>query len=170
MTGRQAIYDHIDRNLDAHIESIQRLVRQPSVSLEKRGLRECAQVLVENMLAAGFTEASIVDVGDDFPGVWASVDCGKPATLLCYGHYDVRPVGVEPWSHPPFSGELIPFSGFPKVILGRGAAAQKGPLQAWINAVTAPRSTSAGSAAATQGLERSRSCCPTPRPQHAISA
>jgi acetylornithine deacetylase/succinyl-diaminopimelate desuccinylase-like protein len=147
MTGRQAIYDHIEQNLDAHIENIQRLVQQPSVSLEKHGLRECAELLVQNMLAAGFTEASVVDVGDDYPGVWASVDCGKPITLLCYGHYDVRPVGTEPWSHPPFSGEALPFGGFPKVILGRGAAAQKGPLQAWINAMS--------SILATQG-ERGR--------------
>lgn len=136
MTDRDAIHAHIEQNLEAHIANIQRLVRQPSVSLEKTGLHECAAVLVENMLAAGFTQASIVDVGDDYPGVFASVDCGKPVTLLCYGHYDVRPVGTEPWSHEPFSGEAIPFGGFPKVIMGRGAAAQKGPLQAWINAMS----------------------------------
>jgi acetylornithine deacetylase/succinyl-diaminopimelate desuccinylase-like protein len=136
MTGHDAVYAHIEQNLDAHIANIQRLVRQPSVSLEKTGLRECAQVLVENMLAAGFTKAEIVDVGDDYPGVFASVDCGKPVTLLCYGHYDVRPVGAEPWTHDPFSGEAVAFGGFPKVIMGRGAAAQKGPLQAWINAMS----------------------------------
>lgn len=136
MTDRDTIYAHIEQNIEAHIANIQRLVRQPSVSLEKLGLHECAQILVENMLAAGFTEASVVDVGDDYPGVWASINCGKPTTLFCYGHYDVRPVGVEAWSHPPFSGEAIAFGGFPRVILGRGAAAQKGPLQAWINAMS----------------------------------
>lgn len=135
MSDREAIHAHIDAHLDAHVANIQRLVRQPSVSLEKTGLRECAQLLVANMAAAGFTEAEVVDVGDDYPGVWGAVDCGKPATLLIYGHYDVRPVGTEPWTHPAFSGEAIPFGGFPKVVLGRGAAAQKGPLQAWINAV-----------------------------------
>ena len=136
MTKRDAIYAHIDDHLEAHIASIQRLVRQPSVSLEKSGLPECAALLVDSMLAAGFTSASIVDVGDDYPGVFATVDCGKPVTLLCYGHYDVRPVGTEPWTHPPFSGESCAFAGFPRVIIGRGAAAQKGPLQSWINAMS----------------------------------
>jgi acetylornithine deacetylase/succinyl-diaminopimelate desuccinylase-like protein len=136
MSDREAIQAHIDAHLDEHVANIQRLVRQPSVSLEKTGLRECAELLVANMMAAGFTEAEIVDVGDDYPGVWGSVDCGKPTTLLIYGHYDVRPVGTEPWSHPAFSAEAIPFGGFPKVVLGRGAAAQKGPLQAFINTVS----------------------------------
>ncbi len=136
MSDRAAVHAYIDAHLDAHIASLQRLVRQPSVSLEKTGLRECAEVLVANMLEAGFSEAEIVDVGDEYPGVWGAVDCGKPTTILIYGHYDVRPVGTEPWTHPPFSGEAIPFGGFSKVVLGRGAAAQKGPLQAWINAVS----------------------------------
>ncbi|MDR3474286.1 MAG: M20/M25/M40 family metallo-hydrolase [Devosia sp.] len=135
MAERQAVYDHIDTHIGPHIAAIQRLVQQPSISLEKSGLHECAEVLVANMVAAGFNEAAVVDVGDGYPGVWGAVDCGKPSTLFIYGHFDVRPVGVEPWSHPPFSGEVIPFGGFPKVIFGRGAAAQKGPLQAWINAV-----------------------------------
>ncbi len=136
MSDCSAVHAHIDAHIDDHIANIQRLVQQPSVSLEKTGLRECAALLVSNMLAAGFTEAEIVDVGDDYPGVWGAVDCGKPATMLIYGHYDVRPVGAEPWTHPAFSGEAIAFGGFPKVVLGRGAAAQKGPLQAWINAVS----------------------------------
>lgn len=136
MSDRTAIHAHIDAHLDAHIANIQRLVQQPSVSLEKTGLRECAELLVSNMMAAGFSEAEVVDVGDDYPGVWGAVECGKPTTMLIYGHYDVRPVGTEAWTHPPFSGEAIPFGGFPRVVLGRGAAAQKGPLQAWINAVS----------------------------------
>ncbi|HEV7258662.1 MAG TPA: M20/M25/M40 family metallo-hydrolase [Bosea sp. (in: a-proteobacteria)] len=136
MSDRQAIYDHIDANLDAHVAAIQSIVRQPSVSLEKLGMRECAAVLVESMKAAGCTEAEVVDVGDDYPGVWAAMDFGKPTTLFIYGHYDVRPVGTEAWTHAPFSGEAIPFGGFPKVVFGRGAAAQKGPLQAWLNAMS----------------------------------
>ncbi|UZF95855.1 M20/M25/M40 family metallo-hydrolase [Bosea sp. NBC_00550] len=136
MSDRDTIHAHIEAHIGEHIANIQRLVQQPSVSLEKTGLRECAALLVSNMMAAGFTEAETVDVGDDYPGVWGMVDCGKPTTMLIYGHYDVRPVGTEAWTHPPFSGEAIPFDGFPKVVLGRGAAAQKGPLQAWINAVS----------------------------------
>jgi len=136
MSDRQAIYDHIDTNLDAHIAAIQSIVRQPSVSLEKLGMHECAAALVESMKSAGCTEAEVVDVGDDYPGVWAAMDFGRPTTLFIYGHYDTRPVGTEPWTHPPFSGEAIPFGGYPKVVFGRGAAAQKGPLQAWLNAIS----------------------------------
>jgi len=128
------VYKHIDDHADAHLEAIRALIRQPSVSLEKQSLDSCAALMRDALAAAGCADAAIVDVGDAYPGVFARVDSGKKATLLVYGHYDVRPVGVEPWSHKPFDADVAPFGGFPKAVIGRGAAA-KGPLQAFINAV-----------------------------------
>ena len=43
--SRDAIFRYIDAHLDEHISKIQDLVRQPSVSLEREGLRECAELL-----------------------------------------------------------------------------------------------------------------------------
>lgn len=128
------VYRHIEEHADAHLEAIRALIRQPSVSLEKQSLGSCAALVRDSLAACGGEGAALVDVGDDYPGVFARIDRGKPATLLVYGHYDVRPVGVEPWSHQPFDADVAPFGGFPKTVIGRGAAA-KGPLQAFINAV-----------------------------------
>lgn len=136
MTDRAAVHAHIDANQDAHLARIVRFVQQPSVSLEGQGL-EAGAALTASMLAEiGCADAALVDVGDAYPGVFGSLDFGREKTLLIYGHYDVRPVGQEPWTHDPFSGEVTAFAGFPKVVMGRGAAA-KGPLQGFLNAVGA---------------------------------
>lgn len=132
--------DAVDRRLtadfDAHLEAIRELVRQPSVSLEKRSLDSCAELMRASLARIGCADAAVVDVGDGYPGVFGSIDCGRPKTMLVYGHYDVRPVGDEPWTHGPFEAALVPFAGFPKVVMGRGAAA-KAPLQAFLNSVGA---------------------------------
>lgn len=134
MSSVKAVADHIATHLDDHIAKIQAFIRQPSVSLELDGLVPCAELMAASLAAIGCRDAAIIDVGDDYPGVFGSLSFGRPKTLLVYGHYDVRPVGVEPWSDAPFSGALKSFAGFPRVVMGRGAAA-KGPLQAFINTV-----------------------------------
>jgi acetylornithine deacetylase/succinyl-diaminopimelate desuccinylase-like protein len=137
--GREAIHRHIDAHLDADIRKIQALVRQPSVSLERQGLRECAELLARHLAAAGCQEAAVVDVGDDFPGVWGRLESAAAKTVLYYGHYDVRPVGAERWDWPPFGGELVALPPYKRVLVGRGARGSKGPLQAWLNALEAIR-------------------------------
>ena len=94
MIDTASVHRHIDAHLDAHVARIRDFVRQPSVSLEKEGLAECAALLARNLEAAGCDEAKIVDLGDEYPGVWASIRRGRPKTMLVYGHYDVRPVGA----------------------------------------------------------------------------
>ncbi len=135
MTDTRRVHRHIDEHLEDHVARIRDLVRQPSVSLERTGIADCATLLARHFAAAGCDEATVVDVGDEFPGVWASLRRGKPKTMLVYGHYDVRPVGTETWTHPPFAAELLPFAGHARAIVGRGVAAPKGPLQAFVNAV-----------------------------------
>jgi acetylornithine deacetylase/succinyl-diaminopimelate desuccinylase-like protein len=134
MTSTSAIYSYIDSNLQAHLDRIVAFIQQPSVSLEGQSLAEGAQFMVESLRHLGCADATVVDVGDEYPGVFGSLDFDRPKTLLIYSHYDVRPVGQEPWTHDPFSGTVAEFSGFPKVVMGRGAAA-KGPLQGFLNAV-----------------------------------
>jgi acetylornithine deacetylase/succinyl-diaminopimelate desuccinylase-like protein len=134
MTDLPAIHGHIDAHLDRHLDSIVAFVRQPSVSLEGLGMQEGAALTTRHLRAIGCGDATVVDVGDAYPGVFGSLDFGRGKTLLIYSHYDVRPVGTEPWTHDPFSGEVTAFGGFPKVVMGRGAAA-KGPLQGFLNAV-----------------------------------
>jgi len=45
----QAVYDYIDAHADEYVRDLQTLVRQPSVSAQGIGLRECAE-LVRDMM------------------------------------------------------------------------------------------------------------------------
>jgi acetylornithine deacetylase/succinyl-diaminopimelate desuccinylase-like protein len=136
MTVSDAIKTHIQAHLEDHIARIKAFVQQPSVSLEKQALDTGAAFVVDALKAIGCADAEVVDLGDGYPGVWGSLDFGRPKTVMIYSHYDVRPVGTEPWSHGPFDGDVVPFAGFSKTILGRGAAA-KGPLMGFLMALKA---------------------------------
>jgi acetylornithine deacetylase/succinyl-diaminopimelate desuccinylase-like protein len=137
--GREQIHQYIDAHLPSDIRRIQALVRQPSVSLEGQGLRECAELLRRHLDEVGCQETALVDVGDEYPGVWGRLDSGATKTILYYSHYDVRPVGQERWDWPPFGAELVEMPPYRQVVVGRGARGLKGPLQAWLNAVQAIR-------------------------------
>ncbi len=132
---KAAIHAYLAEHFDAHVERIQDFIREASVSPERIGLDSCAAFVAESLRSCG-CEAGVVDVGDGLPGVFGRIDSGAAETLLIYSHYDVRPVGAEPWAHAPFSGDLVPFAGFAKTVIGRGAAI-KGPLQGFFNAVGA---------------------------------
>ena len=45
----QDIYDFIDANAEEFIEDLQTLVRQPSISAQNIGLRECADLVKQMM-------------------------------------------------------------------------------------------------------------------------
>jgi acetylornithine deacetylase/succinyl-diaminopimelate desuccinylase-like protein len=136
MTDHAKTLACIASRLDDHIARIRDFVRQPSVSLEKQALDSGAAWLAGQLRDLGCRDAAVLEVGDAYPGVFGSLDFGRPKTLLVYGHYDVRPVGHEPWSHEPFAGDVGPFAGYPRAIVGRGAAA-KGPLMAFLCAARA---------------------------------
>lgn len=131
-----AVLSALAERRPATLEAISAFIRQPSVSLEQQALPEGAEHTAAALRAIGCKDAEVVDVGDPYPGVWGTLDFGRPKTLLIYGHYDVRPVGTEPWTHDPFSGEVTAFDGFDKVVMGRGAAA-KGPLMSFLHTVKA---------------------------------
>ena len=59
----EAIYRHIDANLDAHLANIQRWLRQPSISAQSVGITEMATLLRDDLKALGFQEAEIVGEG-----------------------------------------------------------------------------------------------------------
>lgn len=131
-----SLKSHIASRLDSHIDRIKAFVQVPSVSLEKEALDTGAAFVAEMLESIGCADAEVVDLGDGYPGVWGSLDFGKAKTVMVYSHYDVRPVGTEPWSHGPFDGDICAFAGFDKAIVGRGAAA-KGPLVAFLMALKA---------------------------------
>lgn len=132
-SSHDAIYAHIDQNLENHIAEIQRWIRQPSVSAQNIGIRDMATLLRDDLTRLGFVEAELVET-DGHPGVWGYYDAGAEKTLLLYMMYDVQPVDPEDWQSPPFDAELVEHE-LGTVVMGRGATNQKGPQRAFLNAV-----------------------------------
>ena len=129
----QAVYDHIDANLDEHVGNLQRWLRQPSVSAQDVGIDEMAGLLRQDLEDMGFAEAEIVPT-DGHPGVWGYYDAGADKTLVVYLMYDVQPVEPGDWDSPPFAAELVDHP-LGKVLMARGATNQKGPQRALLNAL-----------------------------------
>jgi len=133
LESHQGVYDHIDANLDAHLASIQRWLRQPSISAQNVGITDMAELVRQDLEDIGFSEAEIVPT-DGHPGVWGYYDAGADKTLVVYFMYDVQPVNPEDWDSPPFDAEVIDHK-LGKVIMARGATNQKGPERAFLNAL-----------------------------------
>ena len=132
-TTLQAVFDWIDAHRDEVISDLQTLVQQPSVSAQKLGLEECANLVVELMHQDGL-DAKAYPVAGGPPCVIGHVpskQCEK--TLLAYAHYDVQPPEpLDAWTYPPFSATLAEGR-----IWGRGATDNKGGVMAIIKAAKA---------------------------------
>ena len=131
---------HIDDHLEETIEDLKRLAAQPSVSAQRLGVRECGEMVVEELTKAGF-QAELVPTADpDYPGIIAETDGDADKTLLFYNHYDVQPPDpLDEWETPPF--EPTERDGY---IFGRGISDDKGPIIARLAAVKALRETMGG--------------------------
>ncbi len=131
------IREQIESNLDEHIERIQEAVRQPSVSVEGKGLQEIAELARDYLRELGCEEAHLVET-DGAPGVWGYYDANAEKTIVNYGMLDTRPVGdPDEWTYDPFGGELVETDEYGRVIYGRGAVKVKGGYVAWLNSLLA---------------------------------
>src|SRR3990172_1357781 len=130
---------YLDAHFAQHLARTQSLLRQPSISAQNVGVRECADLLRGWLLERG---AAVEYHGaETHPVIFAEWQVGAPKTLLIYGMYDVQPVEDQPWTHPPFAAEVAdhPLGG-PSVI-ARGACNSKGPLMAFLHTLEAWRAT-----------------------------
>jgi acetylornithine deacetylase/succinyl-diaminopimelate desuccinylase-like protein len=134
--ANEDIVNYLEENLDRHVAAIQELVRQPSVSPERLGGQQYAELLHEQYLGIGCSEAGVADIGDEVPGVWAFLDGGAAHTIACYSYFDTYGVDAAAWDYPPFGGTRVGFGGFPDVVVGRGATV-KGSHRTWLNALEA---------------------------------
>jgi acetylornithine deacetylase/succinyl-diaminopimelate desuccinylase-like protein len=132
---RDAIFRHIDDHLDAHIEHIQRWVRQPSVSWDDIGVSACAELVAQSFRDLGCQEVEVIP-GRFHPGVWAYLDSGAPVTVHAYCMFDTRTVDPSKWTVEPWGGDLVAKGDYPKVLMGRGATGAKGPFVAFLNALS----------------------------------
>ena len=121
---RTAAHAYVDDHRSQFIEALRRLIRQPSVSSQNRGVRECADLIVAGMRAVGI-EARTLET-DGHPIVFGELRARRNSapTLLIYNHYDVQPEEpVDEWRHPPFAAVIEGDR-----IIGRGATDAKGNL------------------------------------------
>jgi hypothetical protein len=82
-------------------------VRQPSISSQNKGLKECAEMICAMMQEVGI-DARVLSTGGQpvVFGYYKSRDAQK--TLLIYNHYDVQPVEpLDAWEQPPFEARMI---------------------------------------------------------------
>jgi acetylornithine deacetylase/succinyl-diaminopimelate desuccinylase-like protein len=130
----QDIYDYIDANAAEFIADLQRLVRQPSISAQNIGLRECADLVLTMMHDDGL-DAHLHELDGGPPVIIGHMTTPRSKkTMLCYSHYDVQPPEpIEAWTHGgPWSGAVV--GG---VLYGRGATDNKSGVLAFNKAAKA---------------------------------
>lgn len=131
----QDIYNWIDEHRDQEIAELQELLRQPSISAQKVGLDECADLLKRQMLDNSIANVRRIPVpgGPDIVYATEKADNPNAKTLLCYGHYDVQPPEpLEEWIEPPFEANIRD-----SVIYARGATDDKSGVLALVWATRA---------------------------------
>jgi acetylornithine deacetylase/succinyl-diaminopimelate desuccinylase-like protein len=125
-------FSFVDVNSDRYVEDLQELIRQPSISAQNKGVKECAEILQSKMKEAGI-EAKIMSTARH-PIVFGEVKGnGAKKTLLFYGHYDVQPPEpVDEWLSPPFAAEIRDGR-----VYGRGASDMKCGIMAVVEGIGA---------------------------------
>lgn len=134
------VHRYIDSHRNESLEILKTLIRQPSISAQDAGVKECAQLLARLLTDFGIP-AEIISTPTQ-PVVYGEISRDPNAfTLLLYGHYDVQPPEpMELWESPPFEPTLRGGR-----IYGRGAGDNKGQLithvlaaKAWMEAAGGP--------------------------------
>jgi len=140
----QKVFAHIDENIDAHVENLQKWIRQPSISNSGEGIPESAEMVKGFFDELGCQQTQIFDPGvteygsPANPVVYAKCDEGAEKTLMIYWMYDTMPVTQpDAWVAPPFEGRLVEQAPYKKVLIGRGATNSKGPQMSQLNAFRA---------------------------------
>lgn len=143
-----SVFDHIDENIDQHVNNLQRWIQQPSISNTGEGIQESAYMVEGFFDQLGCQETQVYDVGitewgqQGNPVVYAKCDEGAEKTVVVYWMYDTMPI-TQPdlWIAPPFEARIVEQPPFDKVIIGRGANNSKGRQMAFWNAMMSIKAT-----------------------------
>ncbi len=128
----QKVNDYIDSHWLEAIEDLKRYCAQPSISAQRVGIRETANLTAELLQKYG-VEARIISGSGEFPVVYGELAGDSPYTLLFYNHYDVQPPDpLDEWTTPPF--EPIVEEG---MLRARGVSDDKGDIVARLLAIKA---------------------------------
>ncbi len=123
----------IVESLDYWIEQLGRLCAQPSISAQRLGIDECAELTATMLREQGFS-AEILPTGGS-PVVFGEAAGRGDHTLLFYNHYDVQPPEpLEQWNSPPFTLTRVG-----DTLYARGVSDDKGQLITRMAAAAAVR-------------------------------
>ncbi|MEM3696749.1 MAG: M20/M25/M40 family metallo-hydrolase [Candidatus Bathyarchaeia archaeon] len=131
--NRDKVFKYIGSHFDEHLNRLQELVRQPSISAENRGIRECAELVKSYFENLGCQDTKLVETSGN-PVVYGYYDAGAEKTIIVYFMYDTQPVDEPGWTVPPLEGRIVEMEPFGKCLVARGAINTKGELGAFINA------------------------------------
>ncbi len=122
----------IEQNSKQYLEDLFVLLRQPSISAQDTGVRECAELLAGMMRKTGI-KTTIYET-QRHPVVYGEIGAERPTrTILVYGHYDVQPPEpLEKWLSPPFEPTIRDGK-----IYGRGTSDNKAQLFAHVKGIEA---------------------------------
>ncbi|HSP24181.1 MAG TPA: dipeptidase [Saliniramus sp.] len=140
MSDLEAVLAKVDENLDASLARLFEWLRIPSISTDPAYAADCRKAgewLVKDLATLGFEVGLRETPGHPIVLGHAKSGENRPHVLF-YGHYDVQPVDpLELWHTPPFEPTMseLPF-GRP-IIVGRGAADDKGQVMTFIEACRA---------------------------------
>ncbi|UPK07951.1 M20/M25/M40 family metallo-hydrolase [Bradyrhizobium sp. 170] len=96
------VFAHIDANKDQFVSRLLDYLRHPSISSDKSGIGEVAELLASMLSRLGFEARAIATSGHPMVAARWERERGVP-TVLLYGHYDVMPPDpLEAWISPPF--------------------------------------------------------------------
>ncbi len=125
------VFEYAERNRGRFVDELKALLRQPSVSAQDKGVKECAALVGKMMVEAGI-DARVIPIEGGQPLVFGEVKSKTSRrTLLVYDHYDVQPPEpLEEWSNAPFEADIKEGK-----IVARGASDSKGNLLAYVKAV-----------------------------------
>ncbi len=136
---RGKVFAFIDQNIPKHIAKIQELVRQPSISPENKGVRECANLVLRYFKELG-SRATLVETSGN-PVVFGKYDAGADKTVVVYMMYDTMPVDEPGWRVDPLAGALVEVPPFKRCLVARGAYNTKGELRGFLNACESIKAT-----------------------------
>ncbi len=136
---RAKVFAHIDQNLPKHVARIQELVRQPSISPENKGVRDCANLVLRNFKEVG-CRASLVETSGN-PVVYGKYDAGADKTIVVYMMYDTMPVDEPGWRMDPLAGALVENPPFKRCLVARGSYNTKGEMGGFLNACESIKAT-----------------------------
>lgn len=131
-----AVKAEIPKLHDSSIARLREWIAHPAIAAENRGFPDGAERMAAMLREVGFQHTEIIPT-DGKPGVFATLDAGAPKTVGIYFMYDVKQFDPAEWTTPPLEGALVDKPGYGKVIVGRGAANQKGPQTAFLTALEA---------------------------------